>query len=564
MNKNGSKGAQQIHLAIAFDENYLHPFYALLNSVFSNNQHLLIVLHVIATGMAEDVLDRIKTYVASRGGAIVFYTIDETLVKKFVLINQWTSAVYYRLFFPLMMQQEVSRLLYLDTDTLVIGDLEALYFADMEGFPVAAVYDNYVKTQPLLGIHEDGAYFNSGMLLMDVPKWREQKISERAFEFLISDSDKIRFVDQCALNAVLRNNWKKLDGKFNLMYSLLPEELSRREIVPFLRDKVIIHFTLQRPWSMLCKNRLDYLYFQYLKTSPVGPQARRYTDFNWRKLPQWLNIRLLNLYFDVPLLHKSWRKIKETLRMISKSKALVRKATGFLSRVAGNSRIDYPVIPNSQPSVIVPTESWKAFPNDRLINLSVRAIPLAGKVDHTDIVSKMEEYPHWPNIWPGEHYKLLSAFIQVLKPKLVIEIGTATGYSALAMKKFMSLEGRIITYDIVPWKEFPKCVLRETDFEDGVLKQTIADLSDRTIFDQHRDILQQADFIFIDAAKDGVQEQVFIDNFKTLQFLTDPILMFDDIRLMNMIEIWNNLDRPKLDLTSFGHWAGTGLVDWKG
>ncbi len=38
--------------------------------------------------------------------------------------------------------------------------------------------------------------------------------------------------------------------------------------------------------------------------------------------------------------------------------------------------------------------------------------------------------------------------------------------------------------------------------------------------------------------------------------------MFDDIRLMNMVEIWNNLAKPKLDLTSFGHWAGTGLVSW--
>ena len=38
--------------------------------------------------------------------------------------------------------------------------------------------------------------------------------------------------------------------------------------------------------------------------------------------------------------------------------------------------------------------------------------------------------------------------------------------------------------------------------------------------------------------------------------------MFDDIRLLNMIEQWRALPRPKLDLTSFGHWSGTGLVDW--
>ncbi len=38
--------------------------------------------------------------------------------------------------------------------------------------------------------------------------------------------------------------------------------------------------------------------------------------------------------------------------------------------------------------------------------------------------------------------------------------------------------------------------------------------------------------------------------------------MFDDIRVWNMLEIWRGIRRPKLDLTSFGHWSGTGLVDY--
>jgi hypothetical protein len=40
--------------------------------------------------------------------------------------------------------------------------------------------------------------------------------------------------------------------------------------------------------------------------------------------------------------------------------------------------------------------------------------------------------------------------------------------------------------------------------------------------------------------------------------------MFDDIRFWNMLRIWRNVAAPKLDITSFGHWSGTGLVDWAG
>jgi predicted O-methyltransferase YrrM len=105
-------------------------------------------------------------------------------------------------------------------------------------------------------------------------------------------------------------------------------------------------------------------------------------------------------------------------------------------------------------------------------------------------------------------------------------------------------------------------VLTDADFSDGRLVQVIDDLQKPEIVEKHRETLENADFIFIDAAKDGVMEQRFIDNLKPLRFKNAPIVMFDDIRVWNMLAIWRQLDRPKLDLTSFGHWSGTGLVDW--
>ena len=42
-----------------------------------------------------------------------------------------------------------------------------------------------------------------------------------------------------------------------------------------------------------------------------------------------------------------------------------------------------------------------------------------------------------------------------------------------------------------------------------------------------------------------------------------PIGVFDDIRQWTMLAIWRAVQRPKLDLTSFGHWSGTGLIDWQ-
>jgi predicted O-methyltransferase YrrM len=218
---------------------------------------------------------------------------------------------------------------------------------------------------------------------------------------------------------------------------------------------------------------------------------------------------------------------------------------------------------NPHYSLVYPVLDDPARPNLRLIELSVNATTFASTVDLKFVTDRMASEPHWPNIWPGEHYKLLAGLISALKPKLVIEIGTSTGLSALTMKKFLPTTGRVVTYDIVPWNEFSNTGLRESDF-DGQLEQRIADLSNAQVFAEHAEFLKGADFIFIDAAKDSVQEEVFIANFSKIKFERKPIFMFDDIRLWNMLKIWRELQRPKLDVTSFGHWSGTGLVDWVG
>lgn len=143
---------------------------------------------------------------------------------------------------------------------------------------------------------------------MDIHKWNQQQVSERALDYLLTYPEKIVFVDQCALNAVLRNNWKKLDPCFNLMYSLLPEGLSKRHLNDYLNKAVIIHFTLQRPWQMLCRNRLRYLYFFHLRRSRLKLYPFYcYSDFEWKKIPAWLKLRTRELYFDMPVIQKIWR-----------------------------------------------------------------------------------------------------------------------------------------------------------------------------------------------------------------------------------------------------------------
>jgi lipopolysaccharide biosynthesis glycosyltransferase len=294
-----------IHIGIAFDQNYVLPFYALLNSILANNADFKINFHFIVSGIGEKEKTTIKDRIVRSGSAVEFYDPDLVQLKNLVLSGSWTSSVYYRLLFPLLIAEEVNTFLYLDCDIIVLKSLGELYNADLSEYPVAAVSDSYVPTQPLIGITEPGGYFNSGVLLIDVKKWNEQQISQKTLAYLEAFPERIKFVDQCGLNAVLKNNWAKLSIRFNLLFSSIPSDISARELKIFLRDKVVIHFTLQRPWNMLCRNRLRNLYFHYLRRSHrVRFSFLAYADFSFKKLPEWFKIRIVEFYIDTPILRK--------------------------------------------------------------------------------------------------------------------------------------------------------------------------------------------------------------------------------------------------------------------
>lgn len=200
--------------------------------------------------------------------------------------------------------------------------------------------------------------------------------------------------------------------------------------------------------------------------------------------------------------------------------------------------------------------------SDRLWDISIKSIQEAKTVDLSNICERSKYAPYYVEIWPGEHYKLLAAIVSIIKPKLVIEIGTFTGASALSMLKSLPSEGKLVSFDIMAWFEVPGTILTNEDFADGRLEQRLGDLADPLVFENNRELLKDADIIFVDGPKNINFEKGFLNNIEKLMFTKSPLFIFDDIRIWNMLTIWRTIKKPKVDLTSFGHWSGTGLVDW--
>ena len=177
---------------------------------------------------------------------------------------------------------------------------------------------------------------------------------------------------------------------------------------------------------------------------------------------------------------------------------------------------------------------------------------------NTPIVPDFE----FANVFPGEHYRILSGLVEVIKPNTLIDIGTFRGCSARVMLDYGRTDSSVHTFDICGYTEFDWTVLREEDFKGGRLHQHLDNLIHEKAFAEHKTLLEQAEFIMLDGPKDDHFEKTFLHMLKTIAFTGKPKWLFvDDIRFDNMQWLWRSIKSPKLDLSSFGHFSGTGLVD---
>lgn len=189
-------------------------------------------------------------------------------------INYISSEMYYRLFIPDIFKQ-YDKVLYLDSDMTVIKDISELYNIDIDNYYAGVVEGKIIKefirknqkvdTYPqynwkqYLSIKlnkKDLRYFNSGMLLLNLKKLREDGIQQKIFEFLKKESP-LEFPDQDVLNAFFDEKAKYLPEKYNTFHAALTKET------------VIIHFVgKEKPWNYYKSNESFEHFWKYLKLTP--------------------------------------------------------------------------------------------------------------------------------------------------------------------------------------------------------------------------------------------------------------------------------------------------------
>ena len=263
-----------MHIFIASDRNHILGLAALLKSVdlnVSKSAEMEVKISIVSVGIEAQQKERLQNCCK--------YQIEwQELQSNYdELLSLFGSKLSYVRLEPGKYTNATERLIWLDTDTIVLGSLEALWNLDFETMPVAAsanVWGNPNNSQ------DRNPYFNAGVLVYNMKLWEQEQLSEKLLQNAHSNiwGDH----DQGALNSVFAGRWKQL------------EQIWNNHNTDDMSTKVMHFMSKPKPWESSAPNRL---WLDMLSQTPFKNELKKIpNNFDWlssfqlkyRRFEPWL------------------------------------------------------------------------------------------------------------------------------------------------------------------------------------------------------------------------------------------------------------------------------------
>ena len=318
---------EPVRVAFICDDKYAMPTAVAIQSIIENKKPATeIEINIIANEVSPDNLEKLR----SMTGKNVSINIIETDNKYSSVGNphEYVSKAALLKFDLPEIFKNYDKILYLDSDVLVLDDLSILYETSIEG-KYAAVCKDFLAMQFYRDNIEIGLqnYFNSGVMLLNLAKMREDKTNKKLL--MAKEHDRRKYMDQDAFNMVFKNDVVYLNPQYN--YMKIPEYFyNKKAICTFyeiekLSEPVISHLTYRKPWEFIGVPD-EKLWIKYFKKSPfkIIKLKRKYKLIH--KIKNSLYEKLVKFFF---IKLKLMRKYKNLFYINKQLEDL--KITQFLS-----------------------------------------------------------------------------------------------------------------------------------------------------------------------------------------------------------------------------------------
>ena len=288
-----------INLLYQFNEKYAPYAGVSIYSVLLNNQKAeKICIYILGEDLSEESVRKLKKMAEEFERSMIFLDAEPLIAKMKELgmpTYRGSYAANMRLFLDEVLGDEVERVLYLDADTVVDTDLQTLIQTDMQGNTVGMVLDSLGEAHKLeIGLGEQDAYYNSGVILFDLQKWREKQYSAQIARHVAQKRKNYPAPDQDLLNVVccrdifrldLRYNFQPIHGAFTTkqFYRIMHPVVYYKEsqIQKAAEETVIYHcfrYLGEFPWHEKNRHPFNAKFDEYLGKSPWKAYRKRKAD----------------------------------------------------------------------------------------------------------------------------------------------------------------------------------------------------------------------------------------------------------------------------------------------
>lgn len=265
----------KISIAYAPDDNYVNQTVVSMKSALEHNEQVEFI--IMYSKLSAESMQKLGAV----GGSLRLIKMDESQFADLTLSKWVTVQAWFRIKLPDLCK-DLDKVLYLDCDTLIRGNLDELFSLDLTDKYLAGVKDvwgvsKYVKR---LGM-KSGVYVNSGMLLFNCDYCRKEHFFDKVVEFAKNNAKIIEFCDQDSINKVVDEYKLVISPKYNLMdtwwrggyYEFEGEE--EAEYLQAKENPIIAHLTGLKPAFKGCGNKFKDEWWEVAKKTKIYDELLR-------------------------------------------------------------------------------------------------------------------------------------------------------------------------------------------------------------------------------------------------------------------------------------------------
>ncbi|MBC8986441.1 glycosyltransferase family 8 protein [Pedobacter sp. N36a] len=278
--------SKKISIILACDNHYVVLLAALLKSIEMNHHtEELVDVYLVDDQISKLSKQKLMASLTLDKMNIIWLKMEEIIPEDVTLPlvnNTYPLNTYIRLLIPYFIPKELNRIIFLDVDMIMLDDISNLWKMDIGDKVIGAVNDGPdvktiaegIENYSELGLDPNQKYFNAGMQVINIDKWRALDVTQKTFDAINNNKKYAGLGDQYGLNIALIGNWFEIDGKWNC-FSVCTDP----------RPSLIHYFHRKPIYKTYAYNYKDEFFYYLNKTKfsdfqPIGETTRYLKKIN--------------------------------------------------------------------------------------------------------------------------------------------------------------------------------------------------------------------------------------------------------------------------------------------